>query len=191
MNSESRPKPIQIRLPQDLEDSLRHVAYKTRSTLNSVVIESLQDHLPAVSPIDLALNDSVTSLFVRSEDDLAKDAHERLGRYQEAVQRQLDLLLQLTSLLNSQVRHARRMQDGLLKRGVRPKVPEDKDGAMPDTSTERGIDPEFFSYLEASNLLKSETAARKCRKEIARQQYDAVGQWENVKELLRQLDQLG
>ena len=192
MNSESKPKPIQIRLPQDLEDSLRYVAYRTRSTLNSVVIESLKEHLPAVTKMDLALSDSVTSLFVRSADEVRKEAHQRLGRYQEAVQRQLDLALQLASLLNAQVSHARSMQDGLLEGGVRPKVPGSQDGTTPDdTRTERGIAPEFFSYLAASNLLKSEVAARSCRKEMARQQYDAFGQWENVKELLQQLDQLG
>jgi len=186
MNSDAKPKPIQIRLPQDLEDSLRYVAHKTRSTLNSVVIECLKEHLPTVSQLDLAVYDGV-SLSHQSEDQLSKEVCERLGRYQKAVQLQLDLVLQLASLLNAQAIDAKNMQEGLLN-GVKPKVPEDNDGSIPFIQTERGRSSDFLRYMDASNLLKSETAIRKCRKAMSRHQYDAAGEWEHVKELLRKLE---
>lgn len=185
MNSNNKPNPIQIRLPQNLEDSLRYVAYKTRSTLNSVVIECLKEHLPTVSQMDLAINDGV-SPFDQSEEQLFRDAHRRLGCYQEAVQFQLELVLQLASLLNAQVLHARNMQGGLLN-GAKLKVPENNDGTIPDLRTERGISPDFLNYMDASKLLESEMAVIKCRKAMARHQYDAAGEWEHVKEVLRRL----
>lgn len=180
-----KAKPIQIRLPQDLEDSLRYVAYKTRSTLNSVVIECLKEHLPTVSQLDLAAYDGVNP-FYQSEDQLFREAYGHLGRYQKAVQLQLELILQLASLLNAQAIHASSMRDGLLN-GAKLKVPENNDGTIPDMRTERGISPDFLNHMDASNLLKSETAIRKCRKAMARHQYDTAGEWELVKELLRKL----
>lgn len=186
MNSETKPKPIQIRLPQDLEDSLRYVAHKTRSTLNSVVIECLREHLPTVSQLDLAVYDGV-SPFNRSEDQLIEDAYGRLGRYQKAVQLQIEQVLQLASLLNAQAANAGGMMGGLLN-GAKLKVPENNDGTIPDMQTAGGISPEILDYIDASNLLKNETAIRKCRKAMARHQYDAAGEWELVKELLRRLD---
>lgn len=185
MNSERKPKPIQIRLPQDLEDSLRYVAHKTRSTLNSVVIECLKENLPTVSQLDLAVYDGV-SPFSQSEEQLVRGAHEHLGRYQKTVQLQLELVLQLASLLNAQAISASSMRSELLN-GAKLKVPENNDGTIPDMKTERGISPDFLNYMDASNLLKSETAIRKCRKGMARHQYDATGEWEQVTELLRKL----
>lgn len=186
MNSENKPKPIQIRLPQDIEDSLRYVAYKTRSSLNSVVIECLKEHLPTVSQVDLSSYDGV-SISYQSEKQLFEDAYERLGRYQQAVQLQLEQVLQLASWLNAQAVLANSMQDDLRK-GTKLKVPENNDGTIPDMRTERGILIDTLYYKDASNILKNETAIRKCRKEMTRHQYDAADKWENVKEVLRKLD---
>lgn len=183
----NKPKPIQIRLPQDLEDSLRYAAYKSRTTLNSVVIDCLKEHLPPVSPQDLTVYHGV-SPFSQSEEQLFKAAHERLGRYQNAVQLQLDLVLQLASLLNAQASYARNMQRDL-QNGLKLKIPDNNDGTMPNMETERGTtSPEILKYLDSSNLLKNEATARKCRKALARHQYDAVGEWEQVKDLLQRLD---
>lgn len=186
MNSHFKPKPIQIRLPKDLEDSLRYVAYKTSSTLNSVVIECLKENLPTVNELELALYDGL-NFCIQSEDQLFKEVYDRLGRYQKAIQLQLALVLQISSLLNSQASHASRMRDGILN-GVKLKVPEDNDGKIPDMISESGISPEVLNYVDASNLLKSETEIRKLRKEIVRHQYDAAGEWEYIKEVLRRVD---
>ncbi|QPK64117.1 hypothetical protein IVG45_03855 [Methylomonas sp. LL1] len=147
----------------------------------------MKEYLPTVSQLDLAVYDGM-SHFYQSEDQLCRDANGHLGRYQKAVQLQLELVMQLASLLNAQAIHASNMRDGLLN-GAKLKVPENCDGTIPDMRTKRGISSDVLNYMDASNLLKSETAIRKCRKEMARHQYDAAGEWEQVKELLRRLDQ--
>lgn len=151
-----------------------------------MVIECLKEHLPTVSQLDLALYDGV-SFCCQSEDQIFRETRGRLGRYQKAVQLQLELVLQLASLLNAQAICASSMQDGLLN-GAKLKVPENIDGTIPDMQTERGISADVLNYIDASNLLKSEATIRKCRKAMARHQYDAAGEWEYVKELLRRLD---
>lgn len=189
MNSNIKPKPIQIRLPQEVEDSLRFVARKTRSTLNSVVIDCLMEHLPTIHPLELGLIDGVNP-FEQSAQQLRAAAHDRLNRYETAVQLQLDVLLQLASLLNAQASNARSMQDGL-RRGFELRVPEDSSGEPPDMRTERGVSPEILRYLDASRIVKNDATMRAARKQVARHLYEAAGEWNAVKELLKKLETMG
>ena len=188
MNDEKpKPKAIQIRLPREVEDSLRFVATKTKRTLTSVVIDCLRDHLPHVSSIDFTLLDSSTGHKVTSEEVRAA-ANERLINYQDAVQLLLGTALQLTASLNAQVASARAMQTDL-RRGHSVRVPEGKDGSIPDMRTANGkLSANYLTYLDASAVLQGETANRKLRKLMARHQFDAAALWENIRELLQVLD---
>lgn len=186
MNSNDKPKPIQIRLPRELEDSLRVVASKTQSTLNSVVIECLQENLPAVTPFELSTVSSV-SPFLIEKSQLHRSALDRLNRYEEAVQSQLEVLLQIAGILNAQASLARRMQHSLIN-GVLVKVPEDRAGELPHIPTREGtISAEMLKYLDASKVVKNLQMLKERRKQASRYQYDAIGEWEAVKLLLTRL----
>lgn len=186
MNSQSRPKPIQIRLPQELEDSLRVVAYKTQSTLNSVVIDCLQENLPAVHPLEQGVLSGV-SPFLMEKPQLYRNAVDRLNRYEEAVQLQLGVLLQVAGILNSQASLARRMQDSLVK-GFLVQVPEDSSGELPHIPSPEGtVSVELLKYMDASMVVKNNQMLKAGRKQASRHQYDAVGEWEAVKVLLKRL----
>lgn len=186
MTSNERPKPIQIRLPQALEDSLRLVASRSKSTLNSIVIDCLQENLPAVHPLDLAVISGV-SPFPKTIAQLRLSALDRLNRYEAAVQLQLDVILQIASILNAQSSLARSMSDSLVK-GYSVQVPEDRTGALPDLPSPEGtISAKLLQYIDASKVVKNIEALKAGRKQASRHQYDAVGEWEAVKELLKRL----
>lgn len=186
MNSQSRPKPIQIRLPQELEDSLRVVANKTQSTLNSVVIDCLQENLPAVHPLEQGVLSGV-SPFLMEKPQLHRNALDRLNRYEEAVQLQLGVLLQVAGILNAQASLARRMQDSLVK-GFLVQVPEDSSGEPPHIPSREGtVSAELLKYIDASMVVKNTQMLKAGRKQASRHQYDAVGEWEAVKVLLKRL----
>lgn len=186
MNSQSKPKPIQIRLPQELEDSLRVVANKTQSTLNSVVIDCLQENLPAAHPLEQAAMTGV-SPFLLEKSQLHRSALDRLNRYEEAVQLQLGVLLQVAGILNTQASLARRMQDSLV-RGFSVQVPEDSSGEPPHIPSREGtISLELLKYIDASMVVKNIQMLKALRKQASLYQYDAVGEWDAVKELLKRL----
>lgn len=186
MNSHSRPKPIQIRLPQELEDSLRVVANKTQSTLNSVVIDCLQENLPAVHPLEQGVLSGV-SPFLMEKPQLHRNALDRLNRYEEAVQLQLGVLLQVAGILNAQASLARRMQDSLVK-GFLVQVPEDSSGELPHIPSREGtVSAELLKYMDASMVVKNTQMLKAGRKQASRHQYDAVDEWEAVKVLLKRL----
>lgn len=186
MDSQSKPKPIQIRLPQELEDSLRVVANKTQSTLNSVVIDCLQENLPAVHPIEQGLLSGVGP-YLMEKSQLYCSVLDRLNRYEEAVQLQLGALLQVTGILNAQASLARSMQRSLVN-GVSVQVPEDSSGELPHIPSREGtVSAELFKYIDASMLVKNIQKLKAARKQASRHQYDAVGEWEAVKVLLKRL----
>lgn len=186
MNSQSKPKPIQIRLPRELEDSLRVVANKTQSTLNSVVIDCLQENLPAVYPLELGML-SGASPFLMEKSELRRSALDRLNRYEEAVQLQLGVLLQVAGILNAQASLARKMQDSLVK-GFRVQVPEDSSGEPPHFPSREGtVSAKLLQYIDASMVVKNVQMLKAARKLASRHQYDAVGEWEAVKVLLKRL----
>lgn len=186
MNSRSKPKPIQIRLPQELEDSLRVVANKTQSTLNSVVIDCLQENLPAVHTLEQGVLSGV-SPFLMEKPQLHRNALDRLNRYEEAVQLQLGVLLQVAGILNAQASLARRMQDSLVK-GFLVQVPEDSSGELPRIPSREGtVSVELLKYMDASMVVKNTQMLKAGRKQASRHQYDAVAEWEAVKVLLKRL----
>lgn len=186
MNSQSKPKPIQIRLPKELEDSLRVMANKTQSTLNSVVIDCLQENLPAVRRLEGSMLTGV-SPFPMEKSRLHRSALDRLNRYEEAVQLQLGFLLQMAGTLNAQASFARKMQDSLVK-GFSVQVPEDSSGELPDIPSREGtVSFKTLQYIDASMLVKNIQVLKAWRKQAARHQYDAVDEWEAVKVLLKRL----
>lgn len=186
MNSQGRPKPIQIRLPQELEDSLRLMANKTQSTLNSVVIDCLQENLPAVHPLELGIL-SGASPFLMEKSELRRSALDRLNRYEAAVQSQLGVLLQVAGILNAQASLARKMQDSLGK-GFRVQVPEDSSGELPHIPSREGtVSAELLKYIDASMVVKNIQMLKAGSKQASRHQYDAVSEWEAVKVLLKRL----
>lgn len=186
MNSTNKPKPIQIRLPQELEDSLRVVASKTQRTLNSVVIDCLQENLPAVHPLEQSTLNFV-SPFLMSKSALHGCALDRLNRYEAAVQSELDVLLQVAGILNAQASLARQMQNSLVK-GIVVRVPEDASGELPSIPSREGtVSVELLAYIEASRVVKNIQMLKAGRKQASRYQYDAVSEWEAVKVLLKRL----
>lgn len=186
MTSIKKPRPIQIRLPQELEDSLRLVASRSKSTLNSIVIDCLQENLPAVHPLELGLVSGV-SPFPKTIAQLRFDALDRLNRYEAAVQLQLDVILQIASILNAQSSLARSMRDSLVK-GYSVQVPEDRTGELPNLPSPEGtVSAKLLQYIDASKVVKNIEALKAGRKQASRHQYDAVGEWEAVKELLKRL----
>lgn len=186
MNSQNKPKPIQIRLPQELEDSLRVVANKTQRTLNSVVIDCLQENLPAVDPLELGMLSGVIHPFM-DKHELYRSAADRLNRYEEAIQMQLGVLLQLASTLNAQASLARSMRNSLFN-GSLVKVPEDSSGELPDIPSREGtVSMELLRYTDASMVVKNTQILKAGRKQASRYQYDAAGEWEAVKVLLKRL----
>lgn len=186
MTSIEKPRPIQIRLPQALEDSLRLVASRSKSTLNSIVIDCLQENLPAVHPLELGMMSGV-SPFPKTITQLRLDALDRLNRYEAAVQLQLDVILQIASILNAQSSLARSMRDSLVK-GYSVQVPEDSTGELPNLPSPEGtISAKLLQYIDASKVVKNIEALKAGRKQASRHQYDAVGEWEAVKELLKRL----
>ncbi len=186
MNSQSKPKPIQIRLPQELEDSLRVVASKTQSTLNSVVIDCLQENLPAVHPLELGAVSGV-SPFLMEKSELYRSALKRLNRYEEEVQLQLGVLLQIAGILNAQASLVRRMQTSLVN-GFPVQVPEDSSGELPHMPSREGtVSSELLKYIDASTVVKNMQMLKAGRKQASRHQYDAVGEWEAAKVLLKRL----
>lgn len=186
MTSNEKPRPIQIRLPQALEDSLRLVASRSNSTLNSIVIDCLQENLPTVNPLELGVISGV-SPFPKTIAQLRLSALDRLNRYEAAVQLQLDVILQIASILNAQSSLARSMSDSLVK-GYSVQVPEDRTGALPDLPSPEGtISAKLLQYIDASKVVKNIEALKAGRKQASRHQYDAVGEWEAVKELLKRL----
>lgn len=186
MTSHEKPRPIQIRLPQALEDSLRLVASRSKSTLNSIVIDCLQENLPTVNPLELGIISGV-SPFPQTIAQLRLNALNRLNRYEEAVQLQLDAILQIASILNAQSSLARSMSASLVK-GYSVQVPEDCTGALPNLPSPEGtISAKLLQYIDASKVVKNIEALKAGRKQASRHQYDAVGEWEAVKELLKRL----
>lgn len=186
MTSLDRPKPIQIRLPRELEDSLRFVASKTRATLNSVVIDCLKEHLPAVHPLELGVMSGV-SPFPKPKEQLRFDALDRLNRYEAAVQLQLGVLLQMAGVLNAQASLARNMRDSLV-RGYDVQVPDDSGGNPPHFASREGtVSPKLMAYSDGSATIKNDEVLKAGRKQASRHHYEAVGEWEAVKELLRRL----
>jgi hypothetical protein len=171
-------------LPPDVEDSLRFVARKTRSTLNSVVIDCLKEHLPAVHPVELAVMDWV-SPFPEPKERLRSDALDRLNRYEDAVQLQLGVVLQIAGLLNAQASLARKMRDSLV-RGHDVRVPDDSSGNPPQFASREGtISPKLLAYIEGAATIKNNEALKAGRKQASRHHYEAVSEWEAVKVLLR------
>lgn len=186
MTSKEKPRPIQIRLPQELEDSLRVVASRSRSTLNSVVIDCLQENLPAVHPLEIGMVSGVSS-FPKPKEHLRFEALDRLNRYEAAVQLQLGAILQMASILNAQASLARNMRD-LLVKGHSVQVPEDPTGELPNIPSREGtISVKLLEYVDASKVVKHIDALKAGRRQASRHQSDAVGEWEAVKELLRRL----
>lgn len=186
MIPEEKPKPIPIRLPQELEDSLRFVASKNRTTLNSVVIDCLRQHLPSIHPIELALMSGV-SPFPKTKDQLRFEALDRLNRYESQVQLQLGVILQIAGVLNSQASLARNMRDGLVKQ-YDVRVPEHSLGNLPELPTPPGtISAKLLAYVDGSATVKNNEVLNACRKQAYRHQYDASDEWEAVKELLGRL----
>lgn len=186
MTSHEKPRPIQIRLPQALEDSLRLVASRSKSTLNSIVIDCLQENLPTVNPLELGMISGV-SPFPQTIAQLRLNALDRLNRYEEAVQLQLDVILQIASILNAQSSLARSMSASLVK-GYSVQVPEGRTGALPNLPSPEGtISAKLLQYIDASKVVKNIEALKAGRKQASRHQYDAVGEWEAVKELLKRL----
>jgi len=186
MISNEKPKPIPIRLPQEVEDSLRFVAGKTRSTLNSVVIDCLKEHLPAINPIELGAMSGV-SPFHRPKEQLRVDALDRLNRYEAAVQQQLGVVLQIAAVLNNQASFARNMRDSVIW-GFDVQVPGDSSGNPPHFPSPEGtISHRLMAYADGSATVKNNEVLKAYRKQASRHQYDAVGEWGAVKELLRRL----
>lgn len=186
MTSSEKPKPIQIRLPQELEDSLRLVASRSRSTLNSVVIDCLQENLPAVHPLELGMMCGV-SPSPKPKEHLRFEALDRLNRYEAAVQLQLGAILEMASILNAQASLARNMRDSLIK-GYSVQVPEDPAGELPNIPSRDGtISVKLLEYIDASKVVKNIDSLKAGRRQASRHQYDAVGEWDAVKELLRRL----
>ena len=186
MTSKEKPRPIQIRLPQELEDSLRLVASRSKSTLNSIVIDCLQENLPAVHPLELGIISGV-SPFPKTIAQLRFEALDRLNRYEAAVQLQLDVILQIASILNAQSSLARSMMDSLVK-GYSVQVPEDRTGELPNLPSREGtISAKLLQYIDASKVVKNIETLKAGRKQASRHQYDAVGEWEAVQELLKRL----
>lgn len=184
-----KPTPIPIRLPQELEDSLRFVATKTRRTMNSVVIDCLTEHLPAVNSIDRAVMSGV-SPFPKTKKQLRFETLDRLNRYESQVQLQLGVMLQIAAVLNNQASLARNMRDALVK-GYDVRVPEDSFGNLPDFPSPAGtISSKLLAYTDGSATVKNNGILNTCRKQASRHQYDAVGEWEAVKELLERLAQV-
>jgi hypothetical protein len=181
-----KPRPIPIRLPQEIEDSLRFVASKTRSTLNSVVIDCLRENLPPVHPIELALLNGV-SPFPKTERQLHSEALDRLNRYECHIQAQLGAILQIAAALNGQASFARKMQDSLLK-GFDVRIPEDSLGNPPDfPSAEGTMSAKLLAYIDGSATIKNNEVLKTFRKQASRHQIEAGAEWEAVMELLGRL----
>ena len=186
MTSEEKPKPIPIRLPQELEDSLRFVASKNRTTLNSVIIDCLREHLPDIHPIEHALISGI-SPFVKTKEELRYEVLDRLNRYESQVQLQLGVVLQIAAVLNSQASLARNMRDALVKQ-YDVRVPEHSSGDMPVLPSPPGtISPKLLAYTDGSATVKNNEVLNACRKQASRHQYDAGDEWKAVKELLGRL----
>lgn len=83
--SDNKRKPIPIRLPSDLEESLRLTAFSSKKTINAVVIESLKQTIPAVQDLSSYSGD------------------ELLHRYSAGLQVELNLLLALCMKINTQI----------------------------------------------------------------------------------------
>ncbi len=186
MTSNEKPRPIQIRLPQELENSLRLVASRSNRTLNSVVIDCLQENLPTFHSLEFGMISSV-SPFQKETEQLRRDAADRLNRYEAAVQLQLDAILQIARILNDQASLARHMKDDLFQ-GYSVQVPEDPTGELPNLPSPEGtISLKLLQYTDGSKVVKNIQALKVGRKDASRYQYDAVAEWEAVKELLQRL----
>ena len=184
MKSDDKPKPLLVRLPADLDQSLRFVAGKTKRTMNAVVTECLKENLPAVNFADIAGFDGVPAMFARSPEDLVMEAQARLNRYQAAMQLQISTLLEVVGALNAQASSARDVQEQL-RTGFVPRIASSVEDLPAPKTAEHGLEAhDLLQHLHSSRVLKAEEFVRKARKIAARHQFEAIAQWEFARELL-------
>jgi hypothetical protein len=184
MKSEDKPKPLLVRLPADVDQSLRFVAGQTRRTMNAVVTDCLRENLPAVSFADIAGFDGVPAMFARSPEELVTEAQARLNRYQAAMQMQISTLLEVVGALNAQVSSARDVQEQL-RTGFVPRIASSVENLPVPKTTEQGLEAhDLLQHLHSSRVVKTEEFVRKARKTAAKHQFEAIAQWEFARELL-------
>lgn len=81
-------RPLQVRLPEDLYISLQYFANSSGRTLNSVVIECLNQSLPKVHPLSGAILNGDVSLY----ENHLKNALSSLDEYQEQIHNEISML---------------------------------------------------------------------------------------------------
>jgi hypothetical protein len=184
MTSELKPKPLQVRLSQDLDESLRFVAAKTKRTMNAVVMECLKENLPTVNMFDMTGYDGFPALHANSPGNLVREAQARLNRYQAAMQMQISTLLEVVMALNGQVSSAREVQEQL-RIGFVPRIAPSAEDIPVPRATKNGLSMhDVLEHLHSSTVLKNEVFVRKARKIAAKHQFEAIAQWEFARELL-------
>lgn len=167
---------------------MRLVAHRKQCTLNTVVIECLMENLPPVSLVDMGVAHGV-SFFTQTEQQLVAGISACLERYLKEKQQEISLLGELVILKNQQTQDALAMEK-TIRTGGTVKL-ADEEGNHPFEHTEDGkLSPEFLHYLDSSRLRKIEKRVLECSKEMARHQYDALGQWNIMKEKLEMLENL-
>jgi hypothetical protein len=104
MTANKEVKPLQVRLPSEVYESLQYVASAKGGTLNSVVVECLRNNLPYTTWADQAL---VRDCFIaeRTPEQHRNNALESLNLYQGKVLNELSLLGALTQLRLNQIAH--------------------------------------------------------------------------------------
>ena len=170
MDAKKEVKPLQVRLPVDVYESLQYVASTRGSTLNSVVIECLRSNLPRTNWTDQAL---VRDFYLseRTPEQHRENALENLNLYQSKVLNELSLLGALTQLRLNQVAHTVNI-DKTLRKGFQVIQPQDENAAQPPSSLDA-----LFAFNTTGHQ-KEEQKLSELLKAIARARTEAFIEWD-------------
>lgn len=171
MQTKKEVKPLQVRLPAEVYESLQFVASSKGGTLNSVVVECLRSNLPETTWIDRALSRD-RGHFTRDPVTHSERALDNLDRYKHCVLLEITQLMNLIDLRNTQLHHAINLGNNL-RIGATIRKPEE----LGDRGTQ---ELESMAHLEMKDTIghnKAESKLNDLLKSIARARIEAHIEW--------------
>jgi hypothetical protein len=180
MEEKKEVKPLQVRLPKDVYESLQYVASAKGGTLNSVVVECLRSNLPYTTWTDQALVRDF-NLVERTPGQHLEAALENLNLYQSKVLNEISLLSAFTQLRLSQIGHTVNI-DMHLRKGF-PVLPPQAEDAK-----ELYSQMESLSAIDTNGHKKDEQKVSDLLKAVARARTEAFIEWDLFNRNLKRLN---
>lgn len=176
---------LQVRIPKELFDALRHVAGLKNTSLNAEVVESLQNTYPPVSTVDQAIYNGL-GVCALSKERLDEKLQEYVYQYEQHVDSEITLLLSLV-----QLRLGQRSNAAAILSQVRSKVPvelppEEGNDVPKKIGRPKGV-MDFLSYRHTKEIKQTDEKVREITKLISRARMNALTDWNYVEDALNRI----